>query len=269
MNEALPILRQTTWMDLIDSISLPESQVGNLPYSLPDGQKNCQLLQQVYPASHSAPQVQEKAKTTTGTCYRTLSNSLSNAIGQLFLENKCQGLSSTAGWMIYNITWEWKVTKLGLRYLQQRARAHRTLDNGCTGWLTGWATPNCMDTLPVRSDELGNTEHDGHVAVPVAASHVQPSAERRQDWQDFSGESKGAGGRNNAASLPGLKGGCGEWDNPDWICCRDNKHRPIKPGIKPLVDGLPKGMVRSSDKSAQVNADETSEARVMRLKGVR
>lgn len=52
-----------------------------------------------------------------------------------------------------------------------------------------------------------------------------------------------------------------------WIYCRDDKYRPIKPGIQPLVDGIAKGMVYSSDTSEPINANATQEARVMRLKG--
>jgi DNA (cytosine-5)-methyltransferase 1 len=54
-------------------------------------------------------------------------------------------------------------------------------------------------------------------------------------------------------------------DGIEWIYCRDNKYRPIKPGVKPLVDGLPKGMVYSSD--SIISPNETHEARVVRLKG--
>jgi DNA (cytosine-5)-methyltransferase 1 len=60
---------------------------------------------------------------------------------------------------------------------------------------------------------------------------------------------------------------CGIWSNPEWLYCRDNKYRPVKPGIAPLVAGIPRGMVRSGDISQPINANETSEARVMRLKG--
>lgn len=31
----------------------------------------------------------------------------------------------------------------------------------------------------------------------------------------------------------------GGWKVVDWIGCRDNKYRPIKPGLEPLVDGFP------------------------------
>lgn len=37
--------------------------------------------------------------------------------------------------------------------------------------------------------------------------------------------------------------------------------------LKPLVDGVPKGMVRGGDSSTSIDADNTQEARVMRLKG--
>ena len=47
----------------------------------------------------------------------------------------------------------------------------------------------------------------------------------------------------------------------DWIFCRDNKYRPVESGLKPLVDGVPRGMVHSSD------SRNTQEARKMRLKG--
>jgi DNA (cytosine-5)-methyltransferase 1 len=57
------------------------------------------------------------------------------------------------------------------------------------------------------------------------------------------------------------------WHDTDWLYCRDNKFRPIKSGLKPLVNGIPRGMVRSSNNGAAINANETAEARLMRLKG--
>ena len=47
----------------------------------------------------------------------------------------------------------------------------------------------------------------------------------------------------------------------DWLYCRDGKYRPIESGLKPLVDGVPRGMVHSSDPR------NTQEARSMRLRG--
>lgn len=51
------------------------------------------------------------------------------------------------------------------------------------------------------------------------------------------------------------------WSNPDWIECRDNKLRPVKPGIQPLANGVSGGMVHGGD------PDNTGLARVMRLRG--
>ncbi|MEE7625408.1 hypothetical protein V3O24_04480 [Methylobacter sp. Wu8] len=58
-----------------------------------------------------------------------------------------------------------------------------------------------------------------------------------------------------------------DWLSADWIYCRDDKWRPVESGTFPLVDGLPKGMVYSGDPGAPIDADQTAEARVMRLRG--
>jgi DNA (cytosine-5)-methyltransferase 1 len=50
----------------------------------------------------------------------------------------------------------------------------------------------------------------------------------------------------------------------EWLYCRDNKYRPIKSGIKPLVNGLARGMVYSGGK---IDANNTAYARAIRLKG--
>lgn len=54
------------------------------------------------------------------------------------------------------------------------------------------------------------------------------------------------------------------WAGVDWVDCIDGKARPIKPGIFPLVNGLPRGVVRGSD---SFDANATSEARKTRIKG--
>jgi DNA (cytosine-5)-methyltransferase 1 len=58
-----------------------------------------------------------------------------------------------------------------------------------------------------------------------------------------------------------------EGSNTEWVYCRDEKYRPIKSGIEPLANGLSKGMVYSGNPSESIDADNTQEARVMRLKG--
>jgi hypothetical protein len=54
-------------------------------------------------------------------------------------------------------------------------------------------------------------------------------------------------------------------DSIEWLYCRDQKYRPIKSGIKPLVDGIARGVVHSCDSVITPNA--SAEARTIRLKG--
>ena len=89
---------------------------------------------------------------------------------------------------------------------------------------------------------MGNAECDGHDASEIGRSVSE--GETKSRVQQFKGS-----------------------DSIEWIYCRDNKYRPIKPSIQPLADGLTKGMVHSSDTGAQINANATQEARTMRLKG--
>jgi DNA (cytosine-5)-methyltransferase 1 len=67
--------------------------------------------------------------------------------------------------------------------------------------------------------------------------------------------------QNGQVSLPSL------WGDADWLKCADGKARPVESGVKPLVNGFPKGMVRGGDSSEPINPQETAEARVMRLRG--
>jgi DNA (cytosine-5)-methyltransferase 1 len=57
------------------------------------------------------------------------------------------------------------------------------------------------------------------------------------------------------------------WRAADWLLCRDGKWRPVEPGTFPLVDGLPRGVVPSGDPGSAEYANNTAEARVMRLRG--
>ena len=74
-------------------------------------------------------------------------------------------------------------------------------------------------------------------------------------------EAMGHGGAVESA------GGDGRWGDIAYLPCADGKARPIKRGIEPLVDGLPEGLVRGGDQSMAPDADNSAEARVMRLRG--
>jgi DNA (cytosine-5)-methyltransferase 1 len=55
------------------------------------------------------------------------------------------------------------------------------------------------------------------------------------------------------------------WRHPDWLPCRDGKARPAQSGIFPLVNGVPADLVCGSNPG--IPANETAEARTMRLRG--
>ena len=116
------------------------------------------------------------------------------------------------------------------------------------------------------SSRLGDTEHDGHASSKIRPGYVQPGEERRKKGSDVSGEFEGASRQQESKKLSGCPGGReGERDAIDWLYCRDNKYRPIKSGIKPLVDGIARGVVHSSD--SIITPNDTAEARTTRIKG--
>ena len=53
----------------------------------------------------------------------------------------------------------------------------------------------------------------------------------------------------------------------DWVYCRDGKWRPVKPGLAPLVNALPRGLVRGGRQGLAIDADLTAEAHSMRISG--
>jgi DNA (cytosine-5)-methyltransferase 1 len=110
----------------------------------------------------------------------------------------------------------------------------------------GWAGKERHDCEGGAIDGVGNTQHNGHDANTLRRS-------------------LGAGKTEGGMQQPERPSS--DYTDCDWVYCRDGKYRPIKPSIKPLAHGLPRGMVHSGDQSAPINADETQEARVMRLKG--
>jgi DNA (cytosine-5)-methyltransferase 1 len=58
----------------------------------------------------------------------------------------------------------------------------------------------------------------------------------------------------------------GHWDDLGWLPCRDGKTRPVERSILPMAHGLPGSVVPGRDPSIE-EANATSEARVMRLRG--
>lgn len=59
------------------------------------------------------------------------------------------------------------------------------------------------------------------------------SGGQSEEWETVNGHA----GCGSTDSRPGAVNGF--WGASDWIFCRDGKWRPVKPGLKPLVNGVP------------------------------
>lgn len=107
----------------------------------------------------------------------------------------------------------------------------------------------------------------GHADEPITALGLGESVEPRLEGHAGDGDRGHEPGR--VVTQPGgPTPTAGQWDDSELIQCADGKARRIpKCSIQPLVDGLPKGVVRGRDPSAPIEANATAEARVMRLRG--
>ena len=124
---------------------------------------------------------------------------------------------------------------------------------------------------------MGNTELHGHDASQIGRSIVESETESRMLQPERSDSIGRICNSESDKKHPCTTGGLyakssyertvNDWSDPDWLYCRDEKYRPIKSGIEPLANGLPRGVGYSSDPSEPIDADNTQEARVMRLKG--
>ncbi|SDY38202.1 DNA cytosine methyltransferase [Nitrosomonas sp. Nm58] len=73
--------------------------------------------------------------------------------------------------------------------------------------------------------------------------------------------------KSKQMGIPGQSRKRREADVVEWLYCRDNKYRPVKSGLKPLVDRTSTGVVYSGNQNQEINADYSLEAKTMRLRG--
>ncbi|HAF2130364.1 TPA: DNA cytosine methyltransferase [Salmonella enterica] len=98
--------------------------------------------------------------------------------------------------------------------------------------------PECRESHRPHSGR-SPAESTGYCLSHGLAHPDNDSRERRlSGWQDSQREVvNGSSGCNSAAC--GTNAVNGVWRDADWLFCRDGKWRPVKPGIKPLVNGTP------------------------------
>ena len=101
---------------------------------------------------------------------------------------------------------------------------------------------------------LGDTEHDGHFASEKPRSHEASIFDSEKESNSASEFKRTSTSTSISSTTSGV----------EWLYCRDNKYRPTKPCIKPLVNGLARGVVY---RGGAIDANATSYARATRLKG--
>jgi len=142
-------------------------------------------------------------------------------------------------------------------------------------WWVGHAQRQGLEGYPGHG---GQREESGRVAADAGGSVAQASGDcglahayDRQCKGQPDGEGcqhdRATAGRQQGDSCASASGSSSPWAGAVWIGCADGKQRRIEPGLKPLVDGLPRGVVPSCDPSAPGYAENTGEARKMRLAG--
>jgi DNA (cytosine-5)-methyltransferase 1 len=98
-------------------------------------------------------------------------------------------------------------------------------------------------------------ETDGSCSLGNPASGEQSRVRESGAERGSERENRGPGPAN------------GFWGNALWLPCKDGKARPVKPGSFPLVNGTSARVGRVCDSGLSFDADNTPEARVMRLRG--
>lgn len=132
-----------------------------------------------------------------------------------------------------------------------------------------------FEQVGVSQGRKGTQRHDSESGSRMEYTRLH-ELRGRDSLRDSASETRTAqGGMQSAknervgqvADTTNASASNGIWSNPRWIYCKDGKYRAIEPSIKPLVNGLPKGVVRSGDNGEAIDANNTQEARTMRLKG--
>ena len=130
-----------------------------MPSGLQDGQMIDLFGQAVPHASHSAQQVNKRAKMMSATCSPHGSASSASAALQQSLESRLQQLLPTGGLTMFIKGWKQKATPLGRRYCQLAVLGRPTAETACGLW----PTPQARDHMPAHTPE--------YVAAKKALGH--------------------------------------------------------------------------------------------------
>lgn len=178
----------TTLLNSPNAISSPGSAFGRMHCGGPGGETIRQFGQALAPANLSARQAKGMGLLTSG-IYGPHGSTLSRSETlRQSLASRLRAATALLGSTLYKLTWKRRATPQGRLIYALRASVPRTSGNGFSSWptpaardykdtgdlsgsmtrkdgksrldcvprvvtLTAWATPNCMDSLPMRSPE--------------------------------------------------------------------------------------------------------------------
>ena len=223
MTAVLWMYDQGIWKDTPGTTSSPESGDGISPSSLPDGPQTdlsgppaCPVNLSVSPGSSEEP-------TMSDTSGPSSTISLRSASLQSSLESRLRANLEGLGSPLYKLTWKRTAAAdlcaagIGAPHIRQRLYWVGVANSA--GSLTGREAP---ETSRYRSatESAGSISGIPNTAgVRCARETIKEDQRERRKTIGFTGYSR--------------------WDYVVFVPCADGKARPIKPGIKPLVDGLP------------------------------
>lgn len=100
----------------------------------------------------------------------------------------------------------------------------------------------------------GEVAHGGREGLERHSGNGNDWNQSRRDDQNETGSTSKGGANSN-------------WNNTEWLRCRDNKLRPTQPGLFPLAHGLPRCLGDSSTREQRMELMAAKRSRKIQLKG--
>lgn len=275
----------TIYEALLRSISSQGLVFGHMPCAVLAGRTSDQHGQAPAHANLSARQAKEKGLMTSGTYGPPCIGWSGSAALSSSLANNLQALTRMTGSTLYKLTWKRWAMPSGRARFRLRASVRRISETELIGWptptanawkhpsnsgrqgglnlqtaaqLSGWTTPSASDsrrggqgiTAGMSGSSLAQLVKMAGWPTPTASDHkggISWGADSQ--WENLHRPS----GRSCTDSRPGPVNGF--WRDADWLLCRDGKWRPVKPGLKPLVNGAASRVGRIRTYGNALNAE--------------
>lgn len=227
-----------------NAISSPELADGHSHYVAQAGPMIVLHGQHHALANLSARQAKDLGLLTSGTYGPSHIGLSASAALSWYLANSLQVKMLKTGSTLYKLTWKVWDMPSGRRRFRLRASVRRTSGSVLTGWPTPTAsnTKNAyQDAEKVIARKLAGRQSNLQDFACLAGWPTPAARDGKGGYQGGQSEEwetvNGHAGCGSTDSRPGAVNGF--WGASDWIFCRDGKWRPVKPGLKPLVNGVP------------------------------